>query len=65
MRRPLATGEEINQQIQHYLTDLRKRNCIVNTSVAIAVGEGILLSKNRSLSTDCLTKDSAKYVFTW
>ena len=36
----------------------------MNTSVAIAVGEGILLSKNRSLSTDCLTKDWAKYLFT-
>ena len=61
---PLATGEELDQQIQHYLTDLRKRGCIVNTSVAIAVGEGILLSKNQSLSTDCLTKDWAKYLFT-
>ena len=40
---PLATGEEIDQQIRHYLTDLRKRGCIMNTSVAIAVGEGILL----------------------
>ena len=64
MGRLLATGEDIDQQIQHYLTDLRKRGCIVNTSVAIAVGEGILLSKNESLSTDCLTKDWAKYLFT-
>ena len=61
---PLATGEEIDQQIRDYFTDLRKRGCIVNTSVAIAVGEGILLSKNQSLSTDCLTKDWAKYLFT-
>ena len=36
----------------------------MNTSVAIAVGEGILLSKNQSLFTDCLTKDWAKYLFT-
>ena len=36
----------------------------MNTSVAIAVGKGILLSKNQSLSTDCLTKDWAKYLFT-
>ena len=36
----------------------------MNTSVAIAAGEGILLSKNQSLSTDCLTKDWAKYLFT-
>ena len=62
--RSLATGEEIDQEIRHYLTYLRKRGCIVNTSVAIAVGEGIILSKNQSLSTDSLTKDWAKYLFT-
>ena len=61
--RPLATGEEIDQQVRHYLTDLRRRGCIVNTNVAIAVGEGILLSKNPGLSTNCLSKDWAKYLF--
>ena len=59
----LATGEEMDQQIQHCLTDQRKRGCIMNTSVAIAVGEGVLLSKDQSLSTDSLTKDWAKYQF--
>ena len=29
--RLLVTGEEIDQQIQHYLTNLRKRGCIVTT----------------------------------
>ena len=62
--RPLATVKEIYQQIQHYLTDLKKKGCIVNTSIAFVVGEGILLSKNQNLSTDCLTKDWAKYLFT-
>ena len=61
--RSLATREEIDQQIWHYLTDLRKRGYVVNTGVAIAVGEGILLSKNQSLTTYCLTKDWAKYLF--
>ena len=28
---PLASGK-IDQQTQHYLTDLRKRGCIMNTS---------------------------------
>lgn len=32
-------------------------------SVAIAVREGILLSKNQSLSTDYLAKDWGKYLF--
>ena len=60
---PLITGEEIDQQVQHYLTDMRKRGCIVNTSVAIAVGEGILLNKNPTLSANLLTKEWAKYLF--
>ena len=63
--RPLATGEEVDQQVRHYLTDMRKRGCIVNTSVAIAVGEGILLSRGAKSSSSVLTKDWAKYLFKW
>ena len=47
--RPLMTGEETDKQVEHYLTELRKRGCIINTSVAIAVGEGILLNKDVNL----------------
>jgi len=36
--RPLTTGEEM---VQHYLRELRKKGCVVNTSVAISAGEGI------------------------
>jgi len=61
--RPLATGEQIDQQVQHYLRELRKKGCVVNTSVAISAGEGILLNKDAALSADCLTKDWAKYLF--
>ena len=32
------TGEEINLQVQHHLSDLR---CIVSTHNAIPIGEGI------------------------
>ena len=60
---PLATGEEIDQQVQHYLRELRKKGCVVNTSVAISAGEGILLNKGAALSADCLTKDWAKDIF--
>jgi len=47
---------------------LRKRGCIINTSVAIAVGEGILLNKDANLLVANggginLTKDWAKYLF--
>ena len=66
--RPLMTGEETDKQVQHYLTELRKRGCIINASVAIAVGEGILLNKDANLLTANggginLTKDWAKYLF--
>jgi len=66
--RLLMTGEETDKQVQHYLTELRKRGYIINTSVAIAVGEGILLNKhtNRLAANGGginLTKDWAKYLF--
>ena len=43
------TGDETDKQVQHYITELRKRGCIINTTVAIAVGEGILLNKDANL----------------
>ena len=47
---------------------MRKRGCIINTSVAIAVGKGILLNKDANLLAANgggvnLTKDWAKYLF--
>ena len=59
----MATGEEIDQQVQHFLRELRKKGCVVNTHVAMSAGEGILLHKDAALSTDCLTKDWAKHLF--
>ncbi|MCY3929117.1 MAG: hypothetical protein OXG81_12660 [Acidobacteria bacterium] len=66
--RPLLTGEEIDLQVQRYLSDLRSRGCIVNTHIAIAVGEGILSNKDPGcLAVNGggiqLTKDWAKYLF--
>ena len=66
--RPLLIGDELDKQVQQYLTDLRKRGCVINTRIAIAVGEGILLNKDANLlasngSGITLTKDWAKYVF--
>jgi len=46
---PLMTGEKTDKQVQHYLTELRKRSCIINTSVVIAVGGRILLNKDANL----------------
>ena len=41
---PLATVEEIDQQVQHL--ELQKKGCVVNTHVAISAGEGLLLHKD-------------------
>jgi len=43
---PLATGDDVDQQIQNSFLEMRKKGLPVNTSVAIDVGEGILLNKN-------------------
>ena len=45
---PLATGEEINQQIQHYLADLRKRGCIMTTA-DVSLGLPGFLSQESSV----------------
>ena len=37
--RLLMTGEEIDVQVQRYLLDLKGRGCVINTRIAIAVGE--------------------------
>ena len=66
--RPLLIGDELDKQVQQYLNDLRKRGCVINTRIAIAVGEGILLNKDANLLASngggiTLTKDWAKYLF--
>ena len=66
--RPLLVLGELDNQVQQYLTDLRKHGCVINTQIAIAVGEGILLNKDTNLLTSngggiTLTKDWAKYLF--
>ena len=40
------TDVEIYLQVQRFLSDLRRRGCIVNMHIAIAIGEGILSSKD-------------------
>ena len=60
--RSLATGDDVDQQIQHFLLEIRKKGLPVNTSIAIGAGEGILLNKNAGLSTDILTKEWVKYL---
>ena len=66
--RPLLVGDELDKQVQRYLNDLRKHGCVINTRIAIAIGEGILLSNDANLLASngggiTLTKDWAKYVY--
>ena len=66
--RLLMSGDKMDKEVQHYITELRKRECTVNTTVAIAVGEGILLNKDANLLAANggginLTKECAKYLF--
>ena len=57
--RPLLIGEELDEQVRHYITSMRKEGTVINAHVVIAVGKGILMSHGKS---EELTKDWARYV---
>ena len=57
--RPLLIGEELDEQVRHYITFMRKAGTVINLHVVIAVGKGILMSHGKS---EELTKDWARYV---
>ena len=63
----MLIGEELDEQVRHYVTYLRERGCIVNTHVVIGVGEGIVMGQDPTLLARngggiLLTKDWAMYV---
>ena len=65
--RPLLLGEELDQQVRHYLAELCTRGGVVNTRIAIAVGIGIVTNKDTILLAKyggniVLTKHWAKYL---
>ena len=57
--RPLLIGEELDEQVRHYITYMRKEGTVINAHVVIAVGKGILMSHGKSVE---LSKDWARYV---
>jgi len=62
--RPLMIGEELNQQMQDYISYLRTRGVIINTHVVIGVGTGVVMGKDANLLASngggiLLTKDWA------
>jgi len=58
-RRPLLIGEELDEQVRHYITFMSKEGTVINVHVVIAVGKGILMSHGKSVE---LTKDWVRYV---
>ena len=45
--RPLLIGEELDEQVRHYITFMRKEGTVINLHVVIAVGKGILMSHGK------------------
>ena len=65
--RPLLLGDELDKQVQAYITSLREHGAVINTAIAIACAEGIVKSHDSNL-LECngghiaLTKHWAKYL---
>lgn len=47
--RPLLIGEELDEQVRHYITYMRKEGTVINAHDVIAVGKGILMSHGKSV----------------
>lgn len=44
--RPLLLGKGLDDIVQEYIKGLRKNKAVVNTNIVMAVGEGVILSKD-------------------
>ena len=65
---PLLIGEELYEQVREYVRELRKSGVIINAHVVIAVGMGLVLSKDANLLAENgghtnLCKHWARYLF--
>ena len=61
--RPLMIGEELDKQVQEYITYMRSTGTTVNTAVVIACAEGILMHEDTNLLTRVdLSKGWAQYL---
>ena len=47
--RPLLLGEELDRQVQAYLTNLRECGGVVNTAIAMACAEGVVKSADANM----------------
>ena len=54
--RPLMIGEDLDKQVQAYITELQKAHATVNTTIVTSAGEGIVKAFDVSLlSNNCDT----------
>jgi len=65
--RKLMLGEELDKQVQSYLLDLRCNGAVINSSITIAVAQGIVTNYDSNMLFDngghvILTKSWAKYL---
>ena len=47
--RPLLLGNELDQQVHEYVKYMRNRGSAINTTIVMAVAEGIVKSKDANL----------------
>ena len=47
--RPFLLGEDLDRQVQAYLTHLRSTGLLVNTAITLGVAEGIVKNENNNL----------------
>ena len=50
--RPLLLGDELDKQVQRYMTDFRERGSVVNTAIVVACAEDIVKNKDSNLLSD-------------
>ena len=65
--RRLMLGEELDKQVQSYVLDLRSNGAVINSSITIAVAQGIVTNYDSNLLSEngghiALTKSWAKYL---
>ena len=60
-------GEELDKKVQSYVLGLRSNGAVINSSITIAVAQGIVTNYNSNLLSEngghiALTKSWAKYL---
>ena len=50
--RPLLLGEEMDEQVRAYISELRANGCPINTAIVIATGQGIVKDYDSNLLSE-------------